>query len=110
MDHQVHSNTHGVPNREMLGNRCENYGRNGLLWKEKKDDCVNRDGGFVEEGTLSLIEPTIEQDQHILYSEGGDHQRNGANPVPMVEERTGKGINGEERMEVEEESGPTILA
>ena len=110
VDHQVHSNTHGVLDREVRGNQYKNYGRNGLLWKEKKDDYVNKDGGFVEEGTLSLIEPTIKQDQHILYSEGDDRRRNGANPVPMVGERTGKGINGEEQMEVEEESGPTIPA
>ena len=99
-----------MPDGEVRGNQCEDYGHNGLLWKEKKDDCINRVGGFLEEGTSSLNESTIERDQHILYGEGDDCQRNGANPVPMVGERAAKGINGEARMEMEEESGPTIPA
>lgn len=37
-------------------------------------------------------------------------EMDGANPVPMVGERAGKGINGEAQMEMEEESGLTIPA
>ncbi|XP_023879304.2 uncharacterized protein LOC111991740 [Quercus suber] len=107
---QVQRNTLGAPDEEVRGNRCKDYGRNGLLWKEKKGDCVNGDGGLLEEGTSSLNEPTIERDQHILYGEGDDRQRNEANPILMAGDRAGKGINGEERMEVEEENGPTIPA